>query len=61
MEEFIFDLVEYHVYQDDWKPAAGEQLHAEQDFENPVDIFAAKPLAICLVSTLKVVLLTACF
>ena len=32
MDEFTFDSAfrGYHVYQDVWKPAAGEKLHAEQ-------------------------------
>jgi len=32
----------YHVYQDVWKPAAGENLNAEQDINNLMDKFAVK-------------------
>ena len=27
----------YRVYQDVWKPAAGQKLHAEQEFDNLMD------------------------
>ena len=42
--EFTFDSAVrgYHVYQDVWKPAAGEKLHAEQEFDNLMDKFAVK-------------------
>ena len=33
---------EYHVYEDVWKPAIGEKLHAEQEPDNAVDKFAMK-------------------
>ena len=44
MDEFTFDSAVrgYHVYQDVWKPAAGEKLHAEQEFDNLMDKFAVK-------------------
>jgi len=44
MDEFTFDSAVrgYHVYQDVWKPAAGEKLHAEQEFDNVMDKFAVK-------------------
>ena len=46
MDEFTFDSAVrgYHVYQDVWKPAAGEKLHAEQEFDNLMDKFAVKVL-----------------
>ena len=44
MDEFTFDSAVrgYHVCQDVWKPAAGEKLHAEQEFDNLMDKFAVK-------------------
>ena len=44
MDEFTFDLAVrgYHDYQNVWKPAAGEKLHAEQEFDNLMDKFAVK-------------------
>lgn len=44
MDEFTFNsaVQEYHVYQDVWKPAAGEKLHAKQEFDNLMDKFAVK-------------------
>ena len=44
MDEFTFDLAVqgYHVYQDVWKPTAGEKLHAEQEFDHLMDKFAVK-------------------
>ena len=61
MEQFIFDsaIRWYHFYQYVWKAAAGEKLHAEQEFDSPMDKFAVKvkkkkkmkSLAICLTST----------
>ena len=42
MDEFTFDSAVRgnHVYQDVWKPAAGEKLKAEQKFDNLMDKFA---------------------
>ena len=44
MDEFTFDSAVrgYHVCQDVWEPAAGEKLHAEQEFHNLMDRFAVK-------------------
>ena len=44
MEQFIFDsaIRWYHFYQYVWKAAAGEKLHAEQEFDSPMDKFAVK-------------------
>ena len=44
MDEFTFDSAVrgYHVCQDVWKPAAGENLHAEQEFDNLMDKFEVK-------------------
>ena len=44
MDEFTFDLAVqgYHVHQDVWKPAGGEKLHAEQEFDNLMDKFGVK-------------------
>ena len=32
----------YHVYKDVWKPAIGEELHAEQEPDNAVNKFAMR-------------------
>ena len=44
MDEFTFDSAVrgYHVCQDVWEPAAGEKLHAKQEFDNLMDKFAVK-------------------
>ena len=48
----------YHVYQDVWKPAAGQKLHAEQEFDNLMDKLQwksrkiAKRSPICLANIL---------
>jgi len=44
MEEFTLNSAVrgYHLYQYVWKPAAGEKLHAEQEFNKAMDKFAVR-------------------